>query len=151
MAFLWTVLEGAGPPGCPPREDALAAFLRGFVATYRDWHPAPDPLSSGSPGARPPGPPVLLGCALGHPASVLRLLVAELAETRARWEGDARVPSTRLGEKKAPSTPPPPAPSPAPSPRDLDLVRAVALASRSERNRARSGATAPSFGNSSPR
>ena len=136
VAFLWTVLEGAGPPGSPPREDALAAFLRGFVATYRDWHPAPDPLSSGSPGARPPGPPVLLGCALGHPASVLRLLVAELAETRARWEGDARVPSTRLGEKKAPSTPPPPAPSPAPSPRDLDLVRAVALASRSERNRA---------------
>ena len=116
MAFLWTVLEGAGPPGCPraktpsPRSSA-ASSRRTATGTPPPIRSRPDPRAPVLPG-----PPSSSGAPWATPRASYRLLVAELAETRARWEGGRARPVDEARGEEGPIDASAPAPSPAPSP-----------------------------------
>ena len=75
--FLWTVYAGA-PADSPMQEEALESFTEGFVHAFDDWMPAEDAFTAAGRRGAGGGGGVVMGCATGHPATVLRAFTAAL-------------------------------------------------------------------------
>ena len=127
MLFLWTVYVGA-PAGSAMQEEALESFTEGFVGAYDDWMPSDDALVAQRQRQRHDGEGAVMGCAMGHPAPVLRAFMTALHRVHVSLEAALGVGTRGAAMRNSADA--------LQRAAGLSLLHAITIATRSAHNRA---------------